>query len=100
MSPTPTPLVVSLSNHEPRARPSTSSGRAWLGSFHQAVAHDGLADDDPLGPADAGERAELRVAALDQLAEARRVQTRRRGTAPLRPRKLADVTLQRAALHL
>ena len=39
-----------------------------------------LADDEPFGERDAGERAELRVAALDQLQK--RGDVRRVGTAP------------------
>ncbi len=41
----------------------------------EAGPHHRLADDEALGPRDARERAELRVAALDQLAELRRVQS-------------------------
>ena len=44
--------------------------------FQQRWALDRFAHDDALGPRDAGERAELRVAALDELPEQRRVQAR------------------------
>ena len=65
----------------------------------QAVADDRLADDDALGPRDAGQRAELRVAALDQLPEERRVQTRRRRAAGV-ARELARVAVERLALRV
>ena len=45
--------------------------------FQQRRAHDRLANDDSFGKGDAGERAELRVAALDELPERRRRQARR-----------------------
>ena len=47
-------------------------------AFIRTGTHERLAHDEAFGPADAGQRAELRVAAFDQLPEQRRVQARRR----------------------
>ena len=59
----------------------------------------GSRHDDAFGERDAGQRAELRVAALDQLREARRV-SRVADGAGARRRELAAVAGQRAALGL
>ena len=60
--------------------------------------HDRLAHDDALGPGHAGLRAELRVAALDQLPEQRRIQTRADGI--WSRLELAGVAVERLALPL
>ena len=58
---------------------------------------DRLAHDNAFGPGDAGERAELRVAAFDELPEQRRVQPRR-GGAGRAALELAGVAIERRAL--
>ena len=52
-------------------------------SSEQVRPQDRIANDEPLGELDAGERAELRVAALDQLLKERRRQPRVRRRVPL-----------------
>src|SRR6185295_17268220 len=58
---------------------------------------DRLAHDNPLREGDAGERAELRVAAFDQLAERRRAEARADCALPRRG-ELAAMTVERGAL--
>src|SRR5262245_12072736 len=83
-----------------RARLHASGGRDSSRELQQAVTAHGFADDDALGPRDSRERGELRVAALDQLAEARRVEARRDCAARHGRRELAGVAVQGAALRL
>src|SRR5262245_26966575 len=63
---------------------------------NQAAAHDGRADHESFRPADAGPRAELGVAALDELAEERRIQARRHGPPIVGRLKLAGVAIERS----
>src|SRR5205809_3846863 len=63
--------------------------------FHEAGAHDRLTHDDAFGPGDAGQRAELRVAALDELPKCWHIEPRRRSFA-LDTSKLAHVAIKRA----
>ncbi len=67
--------------------------------LQQRPAHHRFFHDHAFGKADAGERAELRVAALDQLAEGRRRQPRRHRVRFGR-RKLARIARQRLLLPL
>src|SRR5260221_9621057 len=101
-SPRRTPLHArSRGPHAPlRSRGSFAQAhsRSWR-VLQQTGSPDRFADDDPLGPGDAGQRAELRVAALDQLPERRRAQARGDG-APALGLKLGAVTRQRLALPL
>ena len=53
-----------------------------------------LSDDDAFGKFNADQRAELRIAAFDQLAKPRRIQPRR-GGAGVGRRKLRSMTRQR-----
>ena len=68
-------------------------------SFSSPGPDDRLADDDALGERDAGKRAELRVAALDELSERRRGQPRR-DRAVGRGAELAAIAVERVALAL
>src|SRR5688572_29790963 len=79
------------------ARPSTPLGRGTVlqAAANQTAAQDRLAHHEPLRPADAGSGAELRVAALDELAKKRCVQTCGHHTPVQRRLKLTGVAVER-----
>src|SRR5262245_1321739 len=65
------------------------------GAAKETASYDRLAHDEPFRPPDAGARAELRVAALDQLPEERRIQARCYRAATRRRLELRRVTVER-----
>src|SRR5437899_2257706 len=67
--------------------------------LEEARSTDWFANDEPLGPGDASQRAELRVAALDQLPERRGAQAGGDGARAL-GLKLGAMTRQGLALFL
>src|SRR5262245_32446918 len=67
--------------------------------FEEIRPHDRLADDDRFCEGDAGERAELRVAAFDQLAKGWRGQSRLNGAAGRR-RELTAIAVERRPLAI
>src|SRR5262245_52451800 len=84
------PLLVSLRRGE---------NGSWRRP-HQAAENDRLADHEAFGPPYAGERAELGVAALDELAEQRRIHGRGDAAGRACPPELTDVAVERASFAL
>ncbi len=94
--------LAQLGGHDPAAadRGVAHDADVHCGDFIRFAANNRFTNDEALGPANARERAELRVAALDELKELRRVQSRRNRAVRVRARELARVAIERAALDL